>query len=83
MKVWNTTTDLDSIMYAVLESENPPDEDKLTNLLLGVRELHEVRMQELMEYFENLIHENVFYDRQSFGEIPEEESNLIAAQQPI
>ena len=83
MKVWNTTTDLDSIMYAVLDSKDPPDEDKLTDLLLGVRELHEVRMQELMEYFENLIHENVFHDRQSFGEIPEEESNLIAAQQPI
>lgn len=71
MKVWNTTADLDSVMYAVLDSKDPPDEDKLATLLMGVRELHEVRMQELMEYFENLIHENVFKDRQSFGGLPE------------
>jgi hypothetical protein len=65
IKVGYTTSDLDSIIYAVLDSPDPPDEDTLTTLLMGVRELHEVRMQELMEYFENLIHENAFTDRQS------------------
>jgi len=71
MKVWNTTVDLDSIIYAILDAKEPPDEDRLTNLLMGVRELHEIRMQKLMDYFEALIHDFDHKDNKKLVGTPE------------
>ena len=57
--VWNTSEDLDSILFRVSDDpDGPPTEDQLVNLLIGLKEMHDSRCRELMYVFETMIHDN-------------------------
>ena len=57
--VWNTSEDLDSILFRVSDDpDGPPTEDQLANLLIGLKEMHDSRCRELIYVFETMIHDN-------------------------
>jgi len=49
------TTDIDTIIYAVGDAPKPATEDELLNMLIGLKQLHEVRYQKMWDIFEELI----------------------------
>lgn len=56
MNCWNITEDLDMVMERVLDSPTFKDmpaelSDKMANLLIGLRELYEMRFERLWETF--------------------------------
>jgi hypothetical protein len=53
MTCWNTADDLDILAESVLE--DGLDEDAVSNALLGLQQLHHLRMSRLWNIFEYLI----------------------------
>ena len=56
MKCWNITEDLDMVMERILDSHTfkdmPPElSDKMANLLIGLRELYDMRFEKLWDTF--------------------------------
>ena len=55
-KVWQTTEDLETILYRIMDaSEGPPSEDEITNMLMGLKEIHNSRCMKLWDVFETMI----------------------------
>jgi hypothetical protein len=52
--------DIDTIIYAVGDAPEPPTEDELLNMLIGVKQLHETRYQKMWSTFEELIKQGNF-----------------------
>lgn len=64
MECWHTADDINLTIKPLLDGE--VDSDDLANLLIGVRELHNLRMRKVMEIFEELVHSGSFDpDRES------------------
>ena len=56
MNVWNTKDDLQSITSRMMDDpDGPLTEDELTNVLIGLSELHETRMKKLWKVFETMV----------------------------
>jgi len=47
--------DIETIMYAYADSPVDATEDEIVNMLIGVKQLHEVRYQKMWQIFEALI----------------------------
>jgi len=70
MKCWNVTEDLDIVLERVLDGpkfkDMPPElADKIANLLIGMKELYEMRFERLWETFESMIKDrklDYYYD---------------------
>ena len=59
--VWCTAEDLDTILYRIMDAhEGPPSEDEITNMLIGLKEIHNSRCIKLWDVFETMIHEKCF-----------------------
>ena len=55
-KVWATSDDLDTVLYRMLDAfEGPPTEDELSNLLEGLKELHNSRCMKLWDTYEAVL----------------------------
>ena len=60
-KVWNTEEDLDTILYRIMDApDGPCSEDEITNMLLGLKEIHKSRCIKLWDVFESMVNEKVF-----------------------
>ena len=58
-KVWATEEDLDTILYRIIDApEEHPTEDELTNMLLGLKEIHNSRCIKLWDVFETMVKDN-------------------------
>ena len=56
MNVWQTKDDLDAIAERHYDDpEGPMTEDELSNVLIGLSELHETRMKKLWRVFETMV----------------------------
>jgi len=56
--VWQTKDDLDAIAERVCDDpDGPMTEDEITNVLIGLSELHETRMKKLWRVFETMVHQ--------------------------
>ena len=53
---WHVTDDLDMLFEHVMESENL-DRDKVSNIILGIKELYQLKFQRCFDTFERLISE--------------------------
>jgi hypothetical protein len=62
MKCWTTADDLDMLAEHVLEEE--PSTDTIVNTLLGIQNMHEIRMTKIWNIFSALIAEGQFTDCQ-------------------
>lgn len=56
MECWNVVDDLDLLFEDVTESEQL-DQDQLSNILLGMKELYQLKFQRLFNTFETTLKE--------------------------
>ena len=67
MSCWNITTDLKDLNEGVLESNL--SKDQISNALMGLEQLYQLRFEKLFRQFETLIQEHArTLDRDYFGE---------------
>jgi hypothetical protein len=57
--VWQTKDDLDAVTERIMEDtvSDSMTSDQITNVLIGLSELHETRMWKLWHIFETMIHQ--------------------------
>tara|TARA_B110000467_G_C17825935_1_gene217435 strand:- start:172 stop:408 length:237 start_codon:yes stop_codon:yes gene_type:complete len=55
----NINDDIDTLMFAYSDSTEHLSEDALLNMLIGVKELHNQRYNQMWQTFEALIHKGV------------------------
>jgi hypothetical protein len=61
--VWQTTDDLDTILYRIMDAKDgPPSEDEVTSMLIGLKEIHKSRCLKLMDVFESMVENKNFVD---------------------
>ena len=59
--IWQTKDDLDAIAERHYDDpEGPMTEDEISNVLIGLSELHETRCKKLWKVFETMVHEECF-----------------------
>ena len=64
MNVWQTKDDLDAITERHYnDPDGPMTEDEISNLLIGLSELHETRMKKLWRVFETMVKEKCFSEK--------------------
>jgi hypothetical protein len=57
MNCWKVTDDIDSVAHFVGQMNiDAKDQDALLNMLLGMKQLYDVKFQVMFETFEELIH---------------------------
>ena len=72
--VWYTENDLDSILYRIMDAhEGPPSEDDITNMLLGLKEIHNSRCIKLWDVFETMVEQDCFKSK----EVPIEKKDFL------
>ena len=66
MSVWNTKDDLQLITSRMMDDpDGPMTEDELTNVLIGVGELHDIRCKKLFNVFESMVKADCFKSEES------------------
>ena len=60
MQVWNTKDDLESITSRMMDDPDPMSEDDITNVLIGLSELHDIRCKKLFNVFESMVKNKCF-----------------------
>lgn len=67
MSCWNITTDLKDLNEGVIESNL--SKDQISNALMGIEQLYELRFNKLFQQFETLVREHAqSLDRDYLGE---------------
>ena len=57
LKCWNVTDDIDMVYRKVMDNPDELDVDEISNLLLGIKSLYDLKFDELFNTFEQLIHD--------------------------
>ena len=60
--VWHTEEDLNTILYRIMDAPEAPSEDEITNMLIGLKEIHKSRCLKLMDVFESMVEKKKFVD---------------------
>ena len=61
--VWYSVNDLNTILYRMMDApDGPPSEDEVTNMLIGLKEIHKSRCLKLMDVFESMVENKKFVD---------------------
>ena len=60
MSVWNTKDDLESITSRMMDDPDPMSEDDITNVLIGLSELLDIRCKKLFDIFEKMVIDKCF-----------------------
>ena len=55
---WMTREDIDSVLWVLLDREKKPDEDEISNLLIGLHAMHDARMCKLFEGYSEVLKTN-------------------------
>ena len=60
LECWNITQDINTINEYVIEGDNKAPEytDRISNMLIGVSELHELKFNKLFDMFSDLVKNN-------------------------
>ena len=67
MNVWNTKDDLESITSRMMDDPDPMSEDEITNVLIGLSELHDIRCKKLFNVFEAMVRERKFTEMEKIS----------------
>ena len=74
MNIWQTKDDLVAITERHYDDpDGPMTDDELSNVLIGLSELHETRMKKLWRVFETMTREQCFADNDKIS--PKESHN--------
>ena len=60
LNVWNTKDDLELITSRMMDDPDPMTEDQITNVLIGLSELHDIRCKKLFNVFESMVKAGCF-----------------------
>jgi hypothetical protein len=55
LRAWGTAEDIDLVLWKITDCTEPPSEDDVSNMLLGLKTIHDLRMHKLWACFETLI----------------------------
>ena len=58
MAAWMTREDIDTALWVLLDREKKPDEDEISNLLIGLHSMHDARMSKLFQAYETVLKTN-------------------------
>lgn len=58
MAAWITKEDIDSVLWVLLDRVTKPDEDEISNLLIGLHAMHDARMCKLFEGYDRVLKTN-------------------------
>ena len=90
MKCWNVTDDIDMVTDYFVDNAKfqhmPADiTDAIMNKYLGIKELYEIRFQQLWDCFEDMVHNHQFVDleRYSFEDDDYEQLDLMLDDVPL
>ena len=68
MNVWNTKDDLQSITGRMMDDpDGPLTEDELTNVLIGLSELLDIRCKKLFNVFDAMVRERKFTEMEKIS----------------
>lgn len=67
MNCWSVVDDVKELSRCMLDRRKMT-EDEISNYLLGIETIYQVKFERLFETFEMLIRQNAFHDRKSVGE---------------
>lgn len=68
MAAWMTREDIDSVLWVLMDREKKPDEDEISNLLIGLHALHDARMTKLFQGYDTVLKTNkVIYKGYDFS----------------
>ena len=56
-RAWSSKEDIDLFVEMYSDGETPMTEDEVANIMIGMSHLHNMRMQQLWDCFEQLIKE--------------------------
>ena len=56
MDCWGVCDDLDMVFKAVMDQSLNENPDKLANILLGMKEIYQLKFEQMWNTFENLCH---------------------------
>ena len=57
LKCWNVTDDIDMVYRKVMDNPDELNVDEISNLLLGIKSLYDLKFDELFNTFEQLTHD--------------------------
>ena len=63
MNLGQIESDLESLLYKVMDDPNPPTEDELSNLLIGIIAMHRVRFDKMFAVFEECVKNKKLFNR--------------------
>ena len=63
MNLGQIESDLESLLYKVMDAPNPPTEDELSNLLIGMIAMHRVRFDKMFAVFEECVKNKKLFNR--------------------
>jgi len=58
MAAWMTREDIDSVLWVLMDREKKPDEDEISNLLIGLHAMHDARMTKLFQGYDTVLKTN-------------------------
>jgi len=62
--VWYTVNDLNTILHRMMDAhDGPPTEDEITNMLIGLKEIHNSRCMKLWDVFETMVEQKCFVEK--------------------
>lgn len=63
MNVGQIEVDLESLLYKFMDDPNPPTEDELGNLLIGMIAMHRVRFDKMFNTFEECVKNKKLFNK--------------------
>jgi len=63
MNVGQIESDLESLLYKAMDDPNPPTEDELGNLLIGMIAMHRVRFDKMFSVFEECVKNKALFNK--------------------
>lgn len=67
MNCWSVVDDIKGLSRCMLDRRKMT-EDEISNYLLGLETIYQVKFERLFETFEMLIRQNAFHDRKTFSD---------------
>ena len=64
MNVGQIEGDLESLLYKVMDDPNPPSEDELANLIIGMIAMHKVRFGKMFAVFEDCVKNKKLFNKE-------------------
>ena len=55
MQAWITSEDLDLFLWKLMDAPEEMSEDDIANMLIGIKSIHEARMNKLWHCFEEMV----------------------------